>query len=566
MSGGQPPPCRSCGLKPRAERWGRLCYDCLPGGPFVPPPCKKCGTTKNFYASDLCARCHPFGPHRLDSCRDCSAWGAKRSNKWLCRPCIAWTIKYPVGECLSCHQLVAVNGRDICRLCWRNASGARDNHGNFDPIAGNRDGQQLFFADLFKALRLDGSCRPVPLPVNLPLPVTYRQLVLFVWPHDLRGGTSKAPAPRDPHLFRAFEIFEREYATRHHWTRGYSTQVRGGIRVLLGLQDTAGATISIREAAVLTQLNWPVRSVCDVLAAAGFLEDDRIPALPLWFERQIDGLSEQMCSELRVWFDLLLNGSTTSPRRRPRSETTVRLYVTWALPALRHWTDNDVQSLRAISRSDLIEILPAEGVARATTCRALRSIFHILKGRKMVFADPTARMHTWIDSGRQPLPLDTAVILDALNSTNPARAAMAALVAFHGLATADLCALQLTDIRDGRLHLGRRAILIAHPVHDRLTTYLEYRNNRWPNTNNTHFFIHVRTGYRTEPVGNRWIKLTMALPGGTRALRTDRILHEAHATGGDARRLCDLFGLGINAANRYTATVDHPDLVAPKDR
>ena len=166
-------------------------------------------------------------------------------------------------------------------------------------------------------------------------------------------------------------------------------------------------------------------------------------------------------------------------------------------------------------------------------------------------------------SGGQPLPLDTAVIRDALNSTNPARAAMAALVAFHGLATADLRRLQLTDIRDGRLHLDRRAILLAQPVRDRLAAYLEYRNNRWPTTNNAHLFIHFRTAYRTEPVGKRWIKLTIDLPGGTRALRTDRILNEAHATGGDARRICDLFGIGISAASRYTATVDHPDLVVP---
>jgi hypothetical protein len=46
----------------------------------------------------------------------------------------------------------------------------------------------------------------------------------------------------------------------------------------------------------------------------------------------------------------------------------------------------------------------------------------------------------------------------------------------------------------------------------------------------------------------------------TQALREDRILHEVHATGGDIVRLCDLFGLSIGAAERYTAVVEHPDL------
>jgi hypothetical protein len=36
------------------------------------------------------------------------------------------------------------------------------------------------------------------------------------------------------------------------------------------------------------------------------------------------------------------------------------------------------------------------------------------------------------------------------------------------------------------------------------------------------------------------------------AVCEDRILHEAMATGGDIRRLCDLFGLTLGGAERYT--------------
>ncbi|CAM5693501.1 hypothetical protein SCHAM137S_06516 [Streptomyces chartreusis] len=40
-----------------------------------------------------------------------------------------------------------------------------------------------------------------------------------------------------------------------------------------------------------------------------------------------------------------------------------------------------------------------------------------------------------------------------------------------------------------------------------------------------------------------------------RVIRTDRILHEVQTTGADLRRICDLFGLSVPAALRYTATV-----------
>ena len=47
--------------------------------------------------------------------------------------------------------------------------------------------------------------------------------------------------------------------------------------------------------------------------------------------------------------------------------------------------------------------------------------------------------------------------------------------------------------------------------------------------------------------------------------RPDRDIHPRESdpqrtSGGDQRRLADLFGLSIDAAARSTATLDHPDL------
>ncbi|MBT2511952.1 hypothetical protein J7I98_40685 [Streptomyces sp. ISL-98] len=62
-----------------------------------------------------------------------------------------------------------------------------------------------------------------------------------------------------------------------------------------------------------------------------------------------------------------------------------------------------------------------------------------------------------------------------------------------------------------------------------------------------------------EPVSHVWINDVLGIPA--RRLREDRLLHGAEATGGDPRRICDLFGLTVGAALRYTATVDQAGLV-----
>ena len=42
------------------------------------------------------------------------------------------------------------------------------------------------------------------------------------------------------------------------------------------------------------------------------------------------------------------------------------------------------------------------------------------------------------------------------------------------------------------------------------------------------------------------------------ALRTDRILYEVEQTGGDVRRICDLFGISVETALRYSRPTTGP--------
>jgi len=255
------------------------------------------------------------------------------------------------------------------------------------------------------------------------------------------------------------------------------------------------------------------------------------------------------------------HGCPTPPRRRPRSHTTIGLHLRWALPTLRAWAAVGHSSLREISRVDVLDALPAAGNPRATTGQGLKSIFRVLKARKVLFTNPMARVKTGYAEARQPLPVDLDAVRQALCSTNPAQAAVVALIAFHGLRSGPLRRLRLTDVRDGRLHVDGRVIVLAEPVRARLAAWLDHRASRWSQTTNPHLFVHYRTAGRADPVGPRWVRLTIG-PGLTpTAIREDRILNETHASGGDARRLTDLFGLSIQATTRYTATVDHPDLI-----
>ena len=192
----------------------------------------------------------------------------------------------------------------------------------------------------------------------------------------------------------------------------------------------------------------------------------------------------------------------------------------------------------------------------------MRSIFGILKGSKVIFVNPANSLGHASESPPPPRPtVDLDAVRAALDSTDPARAAITALVAYHGLRSHHLRGLQLTDFRDRHLYLDGRAIPLAEPVRHRVAAWLDHRTERWPTSTNSHLFIHFRTAHRDEPVGIRWVFLTLNLAGGAQALRADRILHEATATGGDPRRLCDLFGLSIQHATRYTDAIAEPTLV-----
>jgi len=70
----------------------------------------------------------------------------------------------------------------------------------------------------------------------------------------------------------------------------------------------------------------------------------------------------------------------------------MRAQLAFALPAVRSWAATH-DSLREITRADVLATLPRSGQPRATAVQGLRSIFRILRARKLVFTNPTFRIH-----------------------------------------------------------------------------------------------------------------------------------------------------------------------------
>ena len=201
----------------------------------------------------------------------------------------------------------------------------------------------------------------------------------------------------------------------------------------------------------------------------------------------------------------------------------------------------------------MLAVLPPSGPPRATTVQGLRSIFRALKAARLVFSDPTFRIHVPAAQFQIPPAIDLAILREALNSSRPARAAIAALLGFHAIRIGHLCALQLTDVRDCRLHVGEQVILLAQPARERVSAYLSYRTATWPASINPHLFIHARSWTSARPVASAWIGAQLGMSA--QHIRLDRILDEAQATSGDVRALCDLFGMSVGNAARYATAI-----------
>jgi hypothetical protein len=535
------------------------CFTCWPGGPWVPPPCRVCLSTREYYSDGLCARCHYYGPQKPDSCVDCHAWGVYRNTGYLCYGCRMWRENAVAhGPCPTCADIRPLGRHGVCRLCRKQASMLRRPNFDLEVYWPNEHGQQLFLANL----HYRRAARPVlPEPVSFGRPgvlepVTHRQLVLFPMTRDLRHGRKRGyPPPRDAATAAQLEKTVAEYARTHGWGRFTLSTVTGAVRLLLGIQDTPGAPILASDVALIKAVRLPVRPTLDLLEAAGYLEHDDVPDIAVWAERLIAHLPEQMRTEIRVWIKITVEGRPRPPRRLPKSARTLRGRLRPTLPVLEALAAAGHQSLRTVARNEILDALPAGQTARKEAGYAMRQILQILKEERLIFANPLLNAQ-FPTNYNVTAPEHLNSIRTALSSPDPATAAAAALAAFHALPTRQIRALQITDLRDGYLHVPGGPIPLAEPARRRLAAYLDHRNARWPETANQHIFLTQRSAHRTSPVGAGYFSKVLGIS--TQRIRADRIMEEA-AAGQDLRAMCDMFGITIETAQSYLALAVDPD-------
>ena len=433
-----------------------------------------------------------------------------------------------------------------------------------DLSVANRHGQQLFFANMAfhrrKTPRLKPEPRRTPRRSGGFSPVTWRQAPLLELEPDPELVMARA-LRADSELIRYCKDVVADHAARHGWSKRQTNDVIRSLRLLQVLQDTPGAKINATDVLQLPRYGANIQSTLDVLDAAGMLIEDRTSNVERYFAGKAGGLPAPMKTQLDIWLAVMLNGSTSAPRQRSRDPQTARIHIMGIAPIVHAWAAAGHQSLAEITAEQVRAALPESGSRRNFAEYGLRSLFTVLKSRKLIFTNPTRGMRVTPVNATVPLPLDAEAIRRALNSADPAVALAVALVAFHAVTSRQLRSLTLTDIVDGRLTLDGRDIPLASPVRVRLTAWLDHRGRTWPGSINEHLFLSKNSAPRLVPVGHQfpWFKTDLR----PQALREDRILQEIHASGGDARRICDLFGLTVEAALRYALTLGHPGLEKP---
>ncbi|MFF3891258.1 hypothetical protein [Streptomyces sp. NPDC001914] len=233
----------------------------------------------------------------------------------------------------------------------------------------------------------------------------------------------------------------------------------------------------------------------------------------------------------------------------------MRHHLQFALPVLTRLAAAGLDDLTHVTAAELRQNLDAcrlRGNDYTDTASALRTVFTFLHTHHGAPRNPAVHLRVGTLHRSIPLPADPDPIRAALTSPDPARAAVTALLAFHALRTTEIRTLTLDSLRDldqSRLHLPDRTVLLADPVTARLHAYLAHRAATWPYTANPHLFLTRKTAVSTTPVSLPW--LYRRYPSSSHLLRADRLVDEAKAAG-DARMICELFGLTFNTATRYT--------------
>ena len=295
------------------------------------------------------------------------------------------------------------------------------------------------------------------------------------------------------------------------------------------------------------------RIVARVLNDCGLLVDDTESRVHQWINRRIDTLPTEFRDDVRAWLVALHEGGA---RARPRAEAALHAYYSRVHPVLIGWAATR-SHLREITRDDVSAVLKTmTGHRRTGTFVALRSLFRFAKRHRLVFVDPTRRLHAGRAPRRSVLPM-TAEQVDIVTTTavTPLQRVTVALVAFYAVRAIALRHLVLDDVdlSSRRIRIDGTVHQLTEFTHAVLTDWLSYRHSRWPHTSNQHVIVTSDSVLGTGPVDDYHLTWHLSLLGiQLEQIRADRVLQEALSVDSDPLYLALAFGLSERTAVDYS--------------
>ena len=496
---------------------------------------------------------------RLRSCDHCLAWGVLTER--LCKACRSFAISHVTGQCATCGRDLPVDA-GVCRPCRRQASliaGPGYKIALDLPVAAVT-GHQLRFhlGRLARAGSVLVTAPPAALPPRqVRLRTRWVQLLLCDVPRDLSRASAQLP-PLDPDLAERAHAEAERLAGLRGWSPRTLSLTQRGLRILLAVHGP-GEPVRASTIRQLTARTMPFPHIAGVLAAVGVLDDDQPDTLAAWLDEQLAGLPAQIRAELDAWLELRRHGG---PRRRPRSRRTIVRDVR-AIRGFLADAGRRYSTLRQVTRDDITTWLASRpGHTRAQDASTLRSLFGILKAERLIFASPVrgVRVSRRNPSVPAPLPARLVTAAAAAARNDPALRVAVALAGVHALLPGQIRHLRLdqVDLPGRRLDPGGLDRPLDEVTATAITSYLGFRNQRWPSTANPYLLITRKTAHTGEPASRFWMsRLFRRLPVTAAQLRDDRIVEEALAGRADPLHLAAVFGFGPRTGLRYAQAARH---------
>jgi hypothetical protein len=564
--------CAACGQL-RPVYFGDRCQRCKRRAAAPAGACRDCGKQAPLLWAGRCTSCRNRFYETTGACRDCGELTLLASGR--CKPCRLFRWKHPLGVCAWCGRQQPIGAAGGCRSCQAALRTAK-------ALIRARRTRRFRFETAARTCgdcatltrRADGMCPPCrQFRARHPAgccPHCGRQQPIGAaggcrpCQAALRAARAARPAPprHEPAVTltpagRQLMTSLTGYGQARGWTPGTLVRARRALAAVLtsspGLGHPPWDTADLRQFLIARHLT--ALRVTEFLTDQGMARANPRAALEQWVTRRLAALPAPFAAEVAIWTEALHGRGPRAPR--PRHPRTIEAYLRVLDTPLAQWAAR-YGSLRQVTTDDLTaELAPLTGATRRLAIAAMRSLFTTLKTRRMLFTNPAGALASHTLQPPPVLPLgDTqrARLLAALDE--PAHRLIVLLAGVHALRPSQICALTLDAIGPAAITLrtGGRSRPLDQLTARHLRAWLDTRRARWPATANPHLLINRSTAGGVKPINRGYVQDTFRRAGVTAgALRADRLLAEAHATGGDPLALTHLFGISDPTAIRYCA-------------